>query len=102
VKRVKLGKRARVALAALALVTFLFVFVFPTRSFLQQRRQVSSAQHDLAVLKAQNKKLEAESQRLRSWPEVEALARQKFDLAQPGETLFKVLPAPASTTTTTP
>ena len=98
----KLASRARVALCALALVTFLFVFVFPTRSFLAQRRQVSTAQHDLDVLRAQNKALEEESARLRSWPEVEALARQKFDLALPGETLFKVLPAPVSTSTTTP
>jgi hypothetical protein len=37
------GARARLALAALALVGMMFLFVFPTRSYLAQRRQVSIA-----------------------------------------------------------
>ena len=45
------GARVRLALAALALVAILFVFVFPTRSYLAQRRQVSTAQHDVDVLR---------------------------------------------------
>ncbi len=51
------GARARLALIALAFVAILFVFVFPTRSYLAQRKQVSSAQHDVALLKQQNDKL---------------------------------------------
>jgi hypothetical protein len=45
------GGRARVALIALGIVAVLFLFVFPTRSYLDQRRQVGAAQHDVNVLK---------------------------------------------------
>ena len=58
--------RARLALVALALVGILFVFVFPTRSYLAQRRQVSSAQHDVDVLRRQNDQLQAQALELQT------------------------------------
>ena len=93
--------RARLALIALALAAFLFLFVFPTRSYLQQRRQVANAQHDVDVLKQQNQKLVVEAQKLQSNAEVERRARQEFNMAYPGEQVYKVLPKPAAATTTT-
>src|SRR2546423_1490157 len=45
------GSRGRVALIALGVAAILFVFVFPTRSYLAQRRQVSAAAHDVALLR---------------------------------------------------
>ncbi len=93
--------RARIALIALAFVAILFVFVFPTRSYLAQRRQVNAAAHDLAVLREQNDKLQAEAQQLRTPEAVERMAREQFHMANPGEQLFVVMPPPAATTTTT-
>ena len=92
--------RARLALIALAVVAIMFVFVFPTRSYLAQRRQVAASAHDVAVLKKQNDDLAAEAQRLRSRAEIERLGRQQFGLAYPGEQVYKVMPAPEGTTTT--
>jgi cell division protein FtsB len=88
-------------LIALAVAAFLFLFVFPTRSYLAQRRQVSNAQHDVDVLRQQNQKLADEAQQLQSTAEVERRARQDYNMAYPGEQVYKVLPA-ATTTTTVP
>ena len=93
--------RARIAFIALGVAAILFLFVFPTRSYLAQRHQVSAARHDVDVLKQQNAKLEAEANRLKSPEEIERMARQQFNMVFPGEQVYKVKPAPAPTTTTT-
>jgi cell division protein FtsB len=94
--------RARVALIALGIAAILFLFVFPTRAYLAQRRQVSAARHDLDVLRKQNAQLEAEAERLQMPDEIERLAREYFNMVLPGEQAYKVLPAPAETPTTVP
>ena len=93
--------RARVALIALAFAAILFVFVFPTRSYLAQRRQVANAQRDVAFLRQQNDKLEVLRQQLRSPAAIERMGRQQFHLIFPGEHVYYVMtePAPAPTTT---
>jgi len=97
--------RARVAFVALGLAVAMFVFVFPTRSYLAQRHRIDSTRNDVAVLREQNAKLAAESQRLGSKEEIERMAREQFGMAYPGEQVYRVLPAPAgpdaATTTTT-
>jgi cell division protein FtsL len=93
--------RARVALVALAVAAILFLFVFPTRAYLAQRRHVQSAAQDVAVLREQNGRLQAEAQRLQSPPEVARMARQQFNMVFPGEEVYRVMPAPAGATTTT-
>jgi cell division protein FtsL len=98
------GARARIALLALALVAILFVFVFPTRSYLAQRRQVSSAQHDVDVLKAQNDKLQAQAAELQTPEAIERMAREEFHRVFPGEQVYDVVPGestPSGTSSTT-
>jgi cell division protein FtsB len=75
--------------------------VFPTRSYLAQRNDVADAQHDVAVLKEQNAKLAAEAQRLQTRAEIERMARNQFNMVYPGEKVYKVQPAPQTSTTTT-
>ncbi len=101
------GARARLALVALALVAILFVFVFPTRSYLAQRRQVSAAQHDVSVLREQNDKLQAEAEKLQTRAAIEQMAREQFHRVYPGEQVYDVVPgvstpSVASSTTTIP
>jgi cell division protein FtsB len=98
------GSRGRVALLALGLAAVLFVFVFPTRTYLAQRREVSAAQNDVDLLREQNKQLQAEAQQLQQPSEIERRARELYNMVRPGEQVFRVLPAPApaSTTTTVP
>jgi cell division protein FtsB len=98
------GARARLALGALALVAILFVFVFPTRSYLAQRRQVSASQHDLQVLREQNDKLAAEATELQTDAAIVRMAREQFHRVYPGEQVYDVVPGeptPSGTSTTT-
>ena len=102
------GARARLALGVLALVAILFVFYFPTRSYLSQRRSVSTAQHDVDVLRAQNDKLQAQAIQLQSPADIERMARDQFHYVFPGEQVYDVVPGvstppaePAPTTSTT-
>ncbi len=93
---------ARIAIMSLIVVAILFLFVFPTRSFLAQRSQVSQARHDLAVLRAQNARLAKEAARLNTPSEIEKIARERFFMVYPGEQAYAVIPSPPTTTTTTP
>jgi cell division protein FtsL len=98
------GARARLALGALALVAILFVFVFPTRSYLAQRKQVSSAQHDVDLLKQQNDKLQAQAADLQTKAAIERMAREQFHMGYPGEQVYDVVPGaatPSGTSSTT-
>src|SRR4029453_18064913 len=51
-------------LAALALVGFLFAFVYPTRTYLGQREQIRRAEERLTVLRRQTEALERDTKRL--------------------------------------
>jgi cell division protein FtsB len=68
--------------------------VFPTRSFLDQRADVSDAERRLAVLREQNEALADQLERLSTPEEVERLAREEYNLVRPGEEAYSVLPAP--------
>jgi cell division protein FtsB len=93
---------ARIALLTVFSVAFLFVFVFPTGSYLAQRNQVNRASHDLAVLRRQNFALSSEAENLQTDPEIERIARERYNMALPGERLFSIFAAPTTTTTTAP
>jgi len=98
------GARARLALVALALVAILFVFVFPTRSYLEQRQQVKSTQHNVDVLRQQNDKLQAQAVELQTRAAIERMAREQFHRVYPGEQVYDAVPAgatPSGTTSTT-
>jgi cell division protein FtsB len=98
---------ARIAFLTVFSVAFLFVFVFPTRSYLSQRTQVNRARRDLAILRAQNHTLASEAAKLHTTAEIERIARERYNMAAPGEELFTVVPVkppptvPPTTTTTT-
>jgi cell division protein FtsB len=96
------GRPARIAIAALASVAILFLFVFPTRSYLAQRGAVNDARHDVQVMREQNERLQDEANRLQTPEEIERVAREQFRYVYPGERAYSVVPAPATTTTTTP
>lgn len=95
----RLNPPARIALLTVFSVAFLFVFVFPTSSYLAQARQVNKARHDLSVLRAQNRTLSDEAAKLQTNAEVERIARERYNMALPSERLFSIVPTPATTTT---
>jgi cell division protein FtsL len=87
----------RLALFLVVLVGLLFAFVYPTRTFLDQRDETNKARAQLGVLQSENARLARESKQLSTDSEIERLAREKYGLVQPGERPFVILPAPSST-----
>src|SRR5690242_17879645 len=103
-RRVAMDRPARISVASLVFVAMMFLFVFPTRSYLAQQQQVRTARHSVAVLRAQNAQLAREAKRLQTPSEIERLARSQFNMVFPGEQAYNVVPprGVATTTTTTP
>ena len=82
------------ALATALLVAVLVVGVFPTRSYLTQRRAISTADRDLSQITDGNDELQAHVDRLQSDQEIERQAREHYGLVKAGEEAYHVLPAP--------
>ena len=87
-------RRAWLLVASVVLVGVLFLAVFPTRTYLSQRRDLSRAEQRLAVLSRQNGELSARVARLNTDAEIERLAREQYNLVRPGEEAFAILPPP--------
>jgi cell division protein FtsB len=95
----------RGALLSVILVGILFAFVYPTQTFLDQRRSTSKAREQLAVLRSESAKLGDAAKRLKSDDEITRIAREFYGLVKPGEQPYVILPAPTTTvapTTTAP
>lgn len=101
-RRPRWALRTRVAVSSLALIAMMFVFVFPTRSYFAQRRQVGHARHAVAVLQAQNEQLAREAKQLQTPAEIERLAREQFNMVLPGEQAYNVVSPVHATPTTNP
>jgi cell division protein FtsL len=80
--------------ASVLVVGFLFLAVFPTRTYLAQRRDLAAAQHRVEVLNNENARLAARAQQLHSDAEIERIARQQYNLVKPGEKAYAILPGP--------
>jgi cell division protein FtsB len=87
-------------LAALAVIAVLFVFVYPTETYLSQRGQIGAAQAHLAQLQRATAAIQRQSQALQGDTAVERIAREQYGLVRPGETPYVLVPAAAPTTTT--
>jgi len=91
----------RGALLAVVLVGVLFGFVYPTRTFLDQRSATQTAQAHLDLLRAQNAQLADQARKLNDDAEIARIARELYGLVKPGEQPFVILPVSPTTTTTT-
>jgi hypothetical protein len=78
-----------------ALLLFLGLAVFPTRTYMQQRDQMANEEARVRVLGAENRKLAARVTELHTDPEIERLAREQYNLVKPGEEAYAILPGPA-------
>lgn len=85
----------------IALIGVLFVAVFPTRTWLAQKRERADAVEQLHVLDEQNQILASRVEALQSDDEIERLAREQYNLVKPGEEAYALLPPPSSSTATT-
>jgi cell division protein FtsB len=81
-------------LATALLLAVLVVGVFPTRSYLSQRRAIAIADRELADLTRTNDTLQAQADRLQTDQEIEKQAREQYGLVKAGEEAYHVLPPP--------
>jgi cell division protein FtsB len=81
---------------AVAVLLVLVVFVFPTRTYVQQHRQMQGTANELRILDQQNAQLAAQAAKLQTNAEIEQLAREQYHLVRPGEQAFAILPPPAT------
>lgn len=88
-------RRLLLSIASVAvLAAVLAVAVFPTRTYLDQRRQLRHAEERVELLGRENERLAARVRLLHKDTEIERLAREQYSLVRPGEEAFAVLPAP--------
>lgn len=82
-------------LASIVFVGFLLVAVFPSQSWLNQRREVAARSAEVRDLEAEQRTLERRISTLKTDAEVERLAREQYGLVRPGEEAYAMLPPPA-------
>ena len=80
-------------LTALVAVT-LALGVFPTRTYLEKKQEVSLAQQQLDNLTAENDEKQTRVDTLQTDAEIEAIAREEYNLVKPGEETYAVIPPP--------
>lgn len=80
---------------SIALVVFLVVAVFPTRTWIDQRDQIAAEREKVRVLNEENQKLAARVQELHTDSEIERIAREQYSMVKPGEDAYAILPGPA-------
>jgi cell division protein FtsB len=82
----------------LALVGFLFAFVYPTRTYLDQRGLIHTAEERLDLIQRETEELQRDTDRLQGDAEVERIAREQYGLVRPGETPYVIVPETTPTT----
>lgn len=86
-----LGTRRVLIIAAV--VVGAFVLFFPARQLVMQRERINSLEERREALRAENKRLTEEAERLADPAELEVLARDRLGLVRPGERAYFVEPA---------
>jgi cell division protein FtsB len=87
----------KVSLGVLVLLGAMYLFAYPTRTYLEQRRDIALQEQTISLLKGENAKLAAERAALHSDATIEAIAREEYGLVMPGQQAFMVLPSQAKT-----
>ncbi len=88
-------------LVAVVVGGILFLFVLPGRTWLDQGKAMSKAQHQIQVLSQENQELAKRSSQLQSSAYVAQIARQEYGLIMPNEQAYGIV-LPTATTTTVP
>jgi len=94
-------RAVRILLVLVALGGLLFLFILPGRTWWQQKGTMSTTEHRLQVLEAENAALAKQASQLQNAAYVERIAREQYGLVRPGEQAYGILPPVATTTTTT-
>ena len=85
-------------LVSVVSVGILLLFVFPTRTLVQQRHQISAVQHQISVLDAENAHLRRTVASLHQPATIERIASKEFGLVMKGQKAYAVLPSSSTPT----
>jgi len=89
------GRAKRVTFLALLVVALYLLAVTPVRTFVQQRAQMQKAEQRYEILASTNEQLRARALELQSDAEIKKLARERYELVEPGQQAFAVMPPSA-------
>jgi len=87
-----------ILVASVLAAGFILVGWFPAGALLNQHRELGEVTAQLNDLKAQDRELASERSKLTSPAEITKLAREQYQLVQPGQRLVQVLPPPGAAT----
>lgn len=82
----------KAGLCLLVLAGALYLFVYPARTYLEQRHEIASAERTLSVLNGENSKLSAQVVRFHQASYIEQVARTEYGFVMPGQQAYTVLP----------
>ena len=82
------------AVLVLTTMAVLVLGVFPTRTWLDQRRTAATAEQQLDQLESTTAELEARVDALQDPAVIEQIARDEYGWAREGEEIYKIVPAP--------
>ena len=95
--------RARLLLLGAVVLSAVVLFAwFPAGSLLSQRSTLTSTQSQLATLHEQDAALAQEKKNLSDPGEIGRIARQQYQLVNPGQQAYEVLPPSGAATSGTP
>ncbi len=84
-----------VGIPIVVLAGFAALFIVPTKSYLNQRKQYNENLRKLEAVQAANARLDTQIEALQTDTEVERIARARYNLVRNGDQIIAVLPAPA-------
>lgn len=94
----KLRRRRFILVVSAAFAAVVLGTSFPASGLLSDHRQLASADAAVHRLKVENSALAQENQQLNSKAEIHSLARQDYQLVDPGQTAYNVLPPTSQST----
>ncbi|HLG00745.1 MAG TPA: septum formation initiator family protein [Acidimicrobiia bacterium] len=92
-RRARFGALARFMIGVVLLVGVLFLAVFPTRTYLDQRRAIGAVEKRLDVIRTENERMRGRIGELSDPSAIERIAREEYNLARPGEEVFVMIPS---------
>lgn len=94
----RLRRRRFVLVASAAFAALVLGTSFPASGLLSDHHQLAAADAAVHRLRAENSALVQEKQQLNSKAEIHSLARQDYQLVDPGQTAYNVLPPTSQST----
>jgi cell division protein FtsB len=92
-----LSSRTRwIVFGLLIAISVYLLAVAPMRTYLSQRDSRHTAEQRYGLLASANKQLDTRVNQLQTDAEIQRLARDQYELVQPGEQAFAVMPAPVA------